>query len=66
MFGVILFLCTPCLFVCIATRSSEVMRNLKTALVKYLETRVTGKLCPLSLFFTEYVSVNHGDMLRLI
>jgi hypothetical protein len=33
MFGVMLFLCTPCLFVCIATSSSEVTSHLKTKLV---------------------------------
>jgi hypothetical protein len=34
MFGVFLFLCTPCLFVCIATNSGEVTSYLKTKLVK--------------------------------
>jgi hypothetical protein len=33
MFGVLLFLCDPCLFLCIATSSGEVMRILKTKLV---------------------------------
>jgi hypothetical protein len=33
MFGVMLFLCTPCSFVCIATSSSEVTSHLKTKLV---------------------------------
>jgi hypothetical protein len=37
---------TPCPFVCIATIRSEVTSNLKTNLVKYLEIRVIGKLCP--------------------
>jgi hypothetical protein len=32
--------------VCIAMSSSEVTRNLKTNLVKYLVSQVTGKLCP--------------------
>jgi hypothetical protein len=30
----------------IATSSSEVTRNPKTKLVKYLESQVKGKLCP--------------------
>jgi hypothetical protein len=33
MFGVLQFLCDPCLFVCIATSSSEVTSHLKTKLV---------------------------------
>jgi hypothetical protein len=33
MFGVLLFLCDPCLFVCIATSSSEITSHLKTKLV---------------------------------
>jgi hypothetical protein len=40
MFGVMLFLCTPCLFVCIATSSSEVTSHLKTNLVKCLGSQV--------------------------
>jgi hypothetical protein len=33
MFGVLLFLSTSCLFVCISTSSSEVTSHLKTKLV---------------------------------
>jgi hypothetical protein len=33
------------LIVCIATHRSEVTRNMKTNLVKYVESQVTGKLC---------------------
>jgi hypothetical protein len=45
MFCVTLFFAYT-MFVCIATSSSEVTGNLKTSWVKYLEIRVTGKLCP--------------------
>jgi hypothetical protein len=56
-----------CLIVCIATSSSEVTRNLKTKLEKYLELHQKGKLCPWSLFaLPTNVLVNHCDMLRLI
>jgi hypothetical protein len=40
MFGALLCLCTPGLFVCITTSSSEVTRNPKTNLVEYLGSRV--------------------------
>jgi hypothetical protein len=40
MFDVILFLYIPCLSVCIATHKSEATRNLKTNLVKYLDSQV--------------------------
>jgi hypothetical protein len=66
IFGVLLFLCTPCLFVCIATSSSEVMRNLKTKLKKYLELHQKGKLCPCQSSLPNNVPINHCAMLRLI
>jgi hypothetical protein len=46
MFDVMLFLSIVCLSVCIATSRSEVTRNLKTKLEKYLELHQKGKLCP--------------------
>jgi hypothetical protein len=52
MFGVLLFLSTSCLFVCVATSSSEVTSHPKTNLVRYLDSQVTDKLCPRSLLFT--------------
>jgi hypothetical protein len=66
MFGVLSCLCTPCLFVCIATSSSEVMRNLKTNLVvpRNLESKTS---CALGHFPLPYnAPVNHCDMLRII
>jgi hypothetical protein len=57
MFGVLLFLCTPCLFGCIASSSSEVTRILKTKLVPgNLESQTS----------CDHVPVNYCDMLRLI
>jgi hypothetical protein len=65
MFGVLLFLCTPCLFVCIATNRSEVTRNLKTKLVPgNLESKASCALDHSSL--PNNVPINHCDMLRLI
>jgi hypothetical protein len=55
-----------CLIVCIATSSSEVTRNPKTNLLKYLESQSQGS-CALNHFsLPNNVSVNHCDMLRLI
>jgi hypothetical protein len=66
MFGVLLFLCTPCLFVCIDTSSSEVTRNTKTNLVEYLESQVTES-CALDFSsLPNNVLFNHCDMPRLI
>jgi hypothetical protein len=50
MFCVLLFLCTSCLFVCIATSSSEVMNHLKTKLVKYLGISSLRQVVPLITF----------------
>jgi hypothetical protein len=47
MFGVMLFLCTPCPFVCIATNRSEVRSHLKTKLVKYLGISNLREVVPL-------------------
>jgi hypothetical protein len=67
MFGVLLFLCTSYLFVCIATSSSEVTSHPKTNLVKYLETRITRPSCAIDhSSLHNNVPVNHCDMLRLI
>ena len=45
MFGVMLFLCTPCMFVCIATCSSEVSSHLKTKSVpRNLESKASCAL----------------------
>jgi hypothetical protein len=67
MIGVMLFLCTPYLFVCIATSSSEVTSHLKTKLVKYLGNSSLRQVVPLvTLLYLIMFSVNHCDMLRLI
>jgi hypothetical protein len=56
-----------CLIVCIATSSSEVTRNLKTKLEKYLELHQKGKLCPLiTPFYLIMFAINQCDMLKLI
>jgi hypothetical protein len=65
MFGVLLFLCTSCLFVCIAAISSEVTSHLKIKLVpENLESKASCALDHFSL--PNNVHVNHCDMLRLI
>jgi hypothetical protein len=65
MFGVMLFLCTPYLFVCIAMSSSEVTSHLKTKLVPgNLESKTSCAFDHSSL--PNNVLVNHCDMLRLI
>jgi hypothetical protein len=65
MFGVLLFLCDPCLFICIATASSAVTSHLKTKLVpRNLESKASCALDHSSL--PNNVLVNHFDMLRLI
>jgi hypothetical protein len=67
MYGVLLFLSTYCLFICIATSSSEVTRNLKTSLEKYLGMSSHRQVVPLiTLLYLIMFSVNHYDMLRLI
>jgi hypothetical protein len=65
MFGVMLFLCTPSLFVCIATNRSEVTKILKTKLVLgNLESQAS---CALDhSYLPNNVHVNHCDMFRLI
>jgi hypothetical protein len=61
MFGVILFLCTPCLFVRIAMRSRESEDQLGTWDLK------SKASCALDYFsLPNNVPVNHCDMLRLI
>jgi hypothetical protein len=47
MYGVLLFLSTSCLFVCIAMSSSEVTSHLKTKLVKYLGISSLRQVVPL-------------------
>jgi hypothetical protein len=65
MFGVLLFLSTYCLFVCIATCSSEITSHLNTKLVpKNLESKASCVLDHFSL--PNNVPINHCDMLRLI
>jgi hypothetical protein len=65
MFGVLLFLCDPCLFVCIATTSSAITSHLKTKLVPgNLESKASCALVHYSV--ANNVLVNHFDMLRLI
>jgi hypothetical protein len=50
MFSVLLVLITYCLFVYIATSSSEVTSHLKTKLVKYLGILSLRKVVPLITF----------------
>jgi hypothetical protein len=58
-------LCTLCLFVCIATSSSEVTSHLKTKSVPgNLESKASCAFDRSSL--PNNVLVNHCDMLRLI
>jgi hypothetical protein len=67
MFGVLLFLCTTCLFVCIATSRSEVTSHLKTKVGEVpgnLESKASFAIDHPSL--PNNVLVNHCDMLRLI
>jgi hypothetical protein len=59
MFGALLFLCTSCLFVCIATSSSKVGE-----VPGNLESKASCALDHFSL--PNNVPVNHYDMLRLI
>jgi hypothetical protein len=67
MFGILLFLCTSCLFVCIATSSREVTSHPKTNLLKYLEISSLREVVPLiTLLYLIMIVVNHCDMLRLI
>jgi hypothetical protein len=67
MFGVLLLLSISCLFVYIATSSSEVTGHLKTKLVKYLGISSLRQVVPLiTLLYPIMFSVNHCDMLRLI
>jgi hypothetical protein len=44
--SVMLFLPIISLYVCIVVNRSEVIRNLKPSLGKYLELHQKGKLCP--------------------
>jgi hypothetical protein len=48
MLGVLLFLCTSCLFVCIAMSSSEVMSHPKTNLVPRISS--LRQVVPLIIF----------------
>jgi hypothetical protein len=67
MFGVLLFLCTSCLFVCIGMSSNEVTSYPKTNLVKYLGISSLRQVVPLiTLLYLIMFSDNHCDMLRLI
>jgi hypothetical protein len=60
-----LFLCTPCLFACIATGSNKVTSHLKTKLVPgSIESKASCALDHSSL--PNNVPINHYDMLRLI
>ena len=63
--GVMLFLCTPCLFACIATSSSEVTSHLNTKLLVpgNLESKASCAFDHSSL--PNNIHVNHYDMLRL-
>jgi hypothetical protein len=47
MFGVLLFLCAPCLFVCIATNSGEVTRKSKDQLGEVLGISSLSQVVPL-------------------
>jgi hypothetical protein len=67
MFGVMLFLCTSCLFVCITTSSSEVTSHLKTKVGEVpgnLKSKASCALDHSSL--PNNVLINQCDMLRLI
>jgi hypothetical protein len=65
MFGVLLFLCTSCLFICIATSSNEVTGHPKISIVPgNLESKASCALDHSSL--PNNVPVNHCDMLRII
>jgi hypothetical protein len=67
MFGLLLFLNTSCLFVYIATSSSEVTSHQKTKLVKYLGILSLRQVVPLDHFYLpNNIPVNHCDMLKLI
>jgi hypothetical protein len=58
---------TSCLFVCFATSSSEVTRNLKINLEKYLGISRLKQVVPLITFlYLRMFPINHRDMLRLI
>jgi hypothetical protein len=66
MVGVLLFLCTSCLFVCIAMSSSEVTSQQRLAWRSTwdLESKASCALDHFSL--PNNVHINHCDMLRLI
>jgi hypothetical protein len=65
MFGVLLFLCTFCLFVCISTSNSKVTSQLKTKLVS--ENLESWPSCALDHFsLSNSITVSHSDMLRII
>jgi hypothetical protein len=67
MFGILLFLCTSYLFVCIATSSSEVTSHPKTNLVKYQGISSLRQVVPfITPFYLIMSAGNHCDMLRLI
>jgi hypothetical protein len=61
----LIILCTSCLFVCIATSSSDVTSHPKTNLVKYLGSQVQGKLCLDHSSLPNNVLVNQSNMLGL-
>jgi hypothetical protein len=63
MFGVVLFLPTPCLSVLLrlAVRTRVIRRA-----SWYLESQVPGKLCPWSLLLPSHILINHNDLHRLI
>jgi hypothetical protein len=65
MFGVMLILPIPCLFVCIATFSSEVMSHLKSKIGTWNLKCQTS--CALDHFFLpSHILINHNDLHRLI
>jgi hypothetical protein len=66
MFGVLLFLCTSYLFICIATSSSEDTRNLKTSLGSTLDLESKASCALDHSSLSNNIHVNHYDMLRLI
>jgi hypothetical protein len=67
MFGVMLFLSIPCLSVYIATNRSEVTRNLKPNLEKYLELHPKRQVVSLITFFDLIMlAVMFSPMLALL
>jgi hypothetical protein len=66
MFGLMLFLCTPCLFVCIAMSSSEVTSHRRPTWWSTWKFELQASCSLDHSYLPNNVSVNHCDMLRLI